>query len=376
MYSQGLRAGGAGRHRRKIEDRESGSSRPHITPRAIFCVPNAPYVKHRFGTGYRHGRVDRMKVPPSAQPRARTIPTTWSPLCPRWSACMRSCPLRLHRTRSATTRRQRRADRQGPGADIRYLITEAETLVCIWDGPVVVQGHGVGLDRRPASVWCRRSTRHQYCDRLVEGLDVDDRIVVGGAGGAPIARGRIGRKPGICRLLGIRSRRSLFTFPAHPNWAHGVDFGPGRTDRHRLAADQSASATQNEHLNMTGDRSVAPVLATCAVGRINKPVRPWLVSIRSRDRESDRDRRHRARRGRRRAAELKTGDVVRGRRRRCDDRSAVSSRETRKSRKRLRSGAPAEMYADTGNIRDRGVVRRVCRVPVDRCIGRRHSRAG
>jgi len=199
---------------------------------------------------------------------------------------------------------------------IGYLITEAETVwLHLGDGRVV-QGHALGFDQETGFGLVQALGKIDLPALETgssSGVDIGERIVVGGAGGRTRSlAGRIAAKQEFAGYWEYVLEEAIFTYPAHPNWggtalisAEGKLIGIGSLQLER------ARNGKNEHLNMVVPIDLLPpVLEDLRkFGRVNRPVRPWL-GLYSTEIEDKIVVVGIAHKGPAARAEIKTGDVV------------------------------------------------------------------
>jgi len=169
---------------------------------------------------------------------------------------------------------------------INYLITEAETIWLYFGDGRIVQGHALGaytesgfglvqalgsLDVEPLPLGSSAAAQ------------VGDRVVIGGVGGRTRSvAGNIAAKQEFAGYWEYALDEAIFTYPSHPNWGgaglistEGKLIGVGSLQIERLREGRT------EHLNMIVPIDLLkPILNDLRkLGRVNKPVRPWLGVI-------------------------------------------------------------------------------------------------
>src|SRR5262249_31910783 len=113
---------------------------------------------------------------------------------------------------------------------IGYLITEAETIwLHLADGRVV-PGHALGYDQETGFGLVQALARIDLPALAIgesAGLEVGDRVVVGGAGGRHRSvAARIVDRHYFAGYWEYLLEDAIFTAPAHPNWGGTALIGP------------------------------------------------------------------------------------------------------------------------------------------------------
>jgi S1-C subfamily serine protease len=170
---------------------------------------------------------------------------------------------------------------------VGYLITEAETIwLHLGDGRVV-QGHALGFDNETGFGLVQLLARIDL--PVLEfgnssSIAVGDRVVVAGAGGRTRSlAGRIAAKQEFAGYWEYLLDEAIFTYPAHPNWGgtalispQGKLLGIGSLQIERVRDGDNKGRTENLNMTIPIDL-LKPILDDLkTLGRVNKPVRPWL----------------------------------------------------------------------------------------------------
>jgi S1-C subfamily serine protease len=170
---------------------------------------------------------------------------------------------------------------------VGYLITEAETIwLHLGDGRVV-QGHALGFDNETGFGLVQLLARIDL--PVLEfgnssSIAVGDRVVVAGAGGRTRSlAGRIAAKQEFAGYWEYLLDEAIFTYPAHPNWGgtalispQGELLGIGSLQIERVRDGDNKGRTENLTMTIPIDL-LKPILDDLkTLGRVNKPVRPWL----------------------------------------------------------------------------------------------------
>jgi len=166
---------------------------------------------------------------------------------------------------------------------IGYLITEAEAVwLHLGDGRVV-EGHALGVDSETGFGLVQALGRIEL-DPLPLGssalTQVDDRVVMGGAGGRTRSvASHIDAKQEFAGYWEYLLNEAIFTSPAHPNWG-GAGLISNRGELIGIGSLQLEREREGkaEHVNMIVPIDLLkPVLDDLRrFGRVNKPARPWL----------------------------------------------------------------------------------------------------
>jgi len=235
-----------------------------------------------------------LKVPPNDQPRPADYAFDLE------VAMGAVVGLRATIPEDAFTAQMLGTERAGNGVVIRdsglvltigYLITEAET---IWLSPGVgspVQGHALAYDQE-TGFGLVQALAPLNAPALPIGSSakarVDDRVVVGGAGGRRRSvAARIVAKEEFAGYWEYVLDEAIFTAPAHPNWggtamigASGELLGIGslKLEQERESGFEHQRETASSHLNMIVPIDLLkPILDDLLrYGRPNRPPRPWL----------------------------------------------------------------------------------------------------
>ena len=167
---------------------------------------------------------------------------------------------------------------------IGYLITEAESVwLHLGDGRVV-EGHALGFDPVTGFGLVQALGRIDL-DPLPIGSSaaakVGDRVVVGGAGGRTRSvASQIVAKQEFAGYWEYVLDEAIFTAPAHPNWGGTALIGPAGDllGIGSLQIQQAAPQRRLEDVNMIVPIDlIKPILDDLlAIGRPNRPARPWL----------------------------------------------------------------------------------------------------
>ena len=166
---------------------------------------------------------------------------------------------------------------------IGYLITEAEAVwLHLGDGRVV-EGHALGVDPDSGFGLVQALGRIEL-DPLPLGssalTQVDDRVVMGGAGGRTRSvASHIDAKQEFAGYWEYLLNEAIFTSPAHPNWG-GAGLISNRGELIGIGSLQLEREREGkaEHVNMIVPIDLLkPALDDLRrFGRVNKPARPWL----------------------------------------------------------------------------------------------------
>jgi len=217
-------------------------------------------------------------------------------------------------------------DRAGHGVVIRrdglvltigYLVTEADSIWLTLSGGRVVPGHVIGYDQSTGFGLVQALARIDI-PALPLGRSSDvapgDRLVVAGGGGRQHAVvASVTAKREFAGYWEYVLDEAIFTAPAHPFWGGAAAIN----DRGELVGigslqlEQAAEGEAGERLNMIVPIDLLrPILDDMlAIGRPNRPARPWLGLY-----ATEVDNRvlvaGLASRGPAQRADLRTGDVV------------------------------------------------------------------
>jgi S1-C subfamily serine protease len=199
---------------------------------------------------------------------------------------------------------------------VGYLITEAESIWLHFGDGHVMEGHALGFDQETGFGLVQALGRIDMPSLELGSsaqAQVDDKIVLGGAGGRSRSlAGKIAAKQEFAGYWEYVLDEAIFTFPAHPNWGGTALISPkGELIGIGSLQLERARAGKNEHLNMVVPIDLLkPILDDLRkTGRANRPARPWL-GLYSTEIEDKIVSVGIAAKGPAARAELKTGDVV------------------------------------------------------------------
>ena len=203
---------------------------------------------------------------------------------------------------------------------VGYLITEAETIwLHLGDGRVV-QGHALGFDNETGFGLVQLLARIDLPVLALgnsSSIAVGDRVVVAGAGGRTRSlAGRVAAKQEFAGYWEYLLEEAIFTYPAHPNWGgtalispQGELLGIGSLQIERVRDGDNKGRTENLNMTIPIDL-LKPILDDLkTLGRVNKPVRPWL-GVYTTEVEDRLVTVGVASKGPAARAEIKTGDVI------------------------------------------------------------------
>ena len=167
---------------------------------------------------------------------------------------------------------------------IGYLITEAETVWITHGGGRAVPGHVLAFDQETGFGLVQALARLEL-PALPLGsskeAEIGERVVVAGAGGRQHAvAARIIAKQEFAGYWEYVLDEAIFTAPAHPNWGGTALIGPAGDllGIGSLQIQQAAPQRRLEDVNMIVPIDlIKPILDDLlAIGRPNRPARPWL----------------------------------------------------------------------------------------------------
>jgi len=167
---------------------------------------------------------------------------------------------------------------------IGYLITEAETVWITHGGGRAVPGHVLAFDQETGFGLVQALARLEL-PALPLGsskeAEIGERVVVAGAGGRQHAvAARIIAKQEFAGYWEYVLDEAIFTAPAHPNWGGTALIGPAGDllGIGSLQIQQAAPQRRLEDVNMIVPIDLLkPILDDLlAIGRPNRPARPWL----------------------------------------------------------------------------------------------------
>src|ERR1700693_5188323 len=167
---------------------------------------------------------------------------------------------------------------------IGYLITEAETIWLSLNDGRSVPGHVLGYDQETGFGLVQALAKLDVPALEIGesgAAAVGDRVVVGGAGGRQRSvAASIVAKQEFAGYWEYVLDEAIFTAPAHPNWGGTALIGPGGDllGIGSLQLEQAGDEGETEALNMIVPIDLlAPILDDLlAIGRPNRPPRPWL----------------------------------------------------------------------------------------------------
>jgi S1-C subfamily serine protease len=237
--------------------------------------------------GRRMTSLSDWKVPASVQPRPEDYAYNLE------AALASVVGLRSHIPADAFTADALGTDRAGHGVIIRdnglvltvgYLITEADSVwLTLADGRIV-PGHTLAFDQETGFGLVQPLARVGL-PALPLGRSaaarIGDPVVIGGAGGRErsVAAHIVGRQE-FAGYWEYVLDEAIFTAPAHPNWggtamigANGELLGIGS-----LQLERGGARSEGQYLNMIIPIDLLhPILDDLlAIGRVNRPARPWL----------------------------------------------------------------------------------------------------
>ncbi|MBN8997487.1 MAG: serine protease [Rhizobiales bacterium] len=174
--------------------------------------------------------------------------------------------------------------RDGLILTIGYLVTEAESIWLTLAGGRVVPGHVIGYDQTTGFGLVQALARLDM-PALPLGRSADvapgDKLVVAGAGGRHHAvAAEVVAKREFAGYWEYVLDEAIFTAPAHPFWggAAAIDADGRLVGIGSLQLEQAVADGENERLNMIVPIDLLrPILDDIlAIGRPNRPARPWL----------------------------------------------------------------------------------------------------
>jgi S1-C subfamily serine protease len=237
--------------------------------------------------GRRMTSLSDWKVPASVQPRPEDYAYNLE------AALASVVSLRSHIPADAFTADALGTDRAGHGVIIRdnglvltvgYLITEADSVwLTLADGRIV-PGHTLAFDQETGFGLVQPLARVGL-PALPLGRSaaarIGDPVVIGGAGGRErsVAAYIVGKQE-FAGYWEYVLEEAIFTAPAHPNWGGTAMIGAGGEllGIGSLQLERGGARSEGQYLNMIIPIDLLhPILDDMlAIGRVNRPARPWL----------------------------------------------------------------------------------------------------
>jgi S1-C subfamily serine protease len=237
--------------------------------------------------GWRMTSLSDWKVPASVQPRPEDYAYNLE------AALASVVSLRSHIPADAFTADALGTDRAGHGVIIRdnglvltvgYLITEADSVwLTLADGRIV-PGHTLAFDQETGFGLVQPLARVGL-PALPLGRSaaarIGDPVVIGGAGGRErsVAAYIVGKQE-FAGYWEYVLEEAIFTAPAHPNWGGTAMIGAGGEllGIGSLQLERGGARSEGQYLNMIIPIDLLhPILDDMlAIGRVNRPARPWL----------------------------------------------------------------------------------------------------